>query len=329
MAMAIQNVGVPREFIFRRMHSLMGFWFLLFLMEHLFTNSQVALFFTSQELWFVKSVDFLGNLPYLHVIEVVLLGVPIVYHAAWGVYYMFSGRSNAFVSDGSTPLIKSGRNKAYTLQRMSAWVLLVGIILHVVQMRFLDYPYKYQKTYYSRLEMDPGLYQVADRLGVDLYDNGAIGKERAKLQLLTQKIKLVENRRAEKMAENRGEYDSEMGAIYESLQHYAFLKEHVKGLESRKLSDTQVMCVSKSFGTVELLNVRETFQSVWMCIFYTVFVLAAVFHGFNGLWTFLITWGIILSKKSQSQGVTVCIGLMFILGVLGMMAIWGSYFLGG
>ena len=330
MAMAIQSIKVPNEFLFRRLHSLMGFWFLLFLMEHLFTNSQMALFFTNGELWFVRSVDFLRNLPYIHLIEIFLLGVPIAYHAIWGVMYMLKGKFNAIQSDGSTPLIKTGRNRAYTLQRISAWVLLIGIVLHVVQMRVLAYPAKYQKQFYLPIKLDSGLYPLANRLGVDLYSEGAIVKEKGKLAEIDHKIKLIEARlqeRGETQA-NTGEYDEEMGMISQSLQKNQFLKDHLKGLESKQLKSGQVMTVSKSFGNLELLSVRETFRNPFMCAFYTLFVLAAVFHGFNGLWTFLITWGVILSKKSQSQGVTVCIGLMFVIGLLGMLSIWGTYFLG-
>ncbi len=330
MTMAIQSMKVPREFLFRRIHSLMGFWFLIFLMEHLFTNSQMALFFTNGDLWFVRSVDFLRNLPYLNVIEIGLLGIPIAYHAIWGVMYMLKSKSNAFKSDGSTPLVKSGRNRAYTVQRMSAWVLLIGIVLHVAQMRIFDYPYKYQTSFYLPVELDPGLYGLANRLGVELYNSDSIEIERGKLTQLEQKIQLVESRlqeRKEALAKT-GEYDPEMGMIYQSLQKNDFLKEHVKGLESRKLKEHQVMAVSKSFGNLELIGVRETFRNPWMCVFYTIFVLAAVFHGFNGLWTFLITWGIILSGKAQSRSVTFCVGLMFVLGLLGMMSIWGTYFLG-
>ncbi len=328
--MAIQTIKVPREFVFRRIHSLMGFWFLIFLMEHLFTNSQVALFFTNGDLWFVRSVDFLRNLPYLHFIEIFLLGVPILYHAIWGVMYMFTSKSNVFFSNGSKPVIKAGRNVAYTMQRMSAWVLLIGIILHVAQMRVFDYPHKYQNNYYLPITVDSGLYSQANRLGVELYNAASIQKEEEKLLLLEEKMKLVENRLHEKQVESTksDEYDAEMGMIYQSIEKYEALKAHVTGLESRALKESKVMAVSKSFGNLELLSVRETFRNPFICILYTIFVLAAVFHGFNGLWTFLITWGIILSGKAQSKAVSVCVGLMFVLGLLGMLSIWGTYILG-
>lgn len=328
--MAIQTVKVPKEFIFRRVHSLMGFWFLIFLMEHLFTNSQVALFFKSGDLWFVRSVDFLRNLPYLHAIEIFLLGVPILYHAVWGVMYMFSSKLNAFFSKGNTSLIKTGRNRAYYFQRMSAWVILVGIILHVGQMRVFNYPYKYQNQFYLPISVDPGLYSLANRLHVELYNPDLIHNQQENLSLFEEKMRLVQSRLKEKEAENlkTDEYDAEMGMIYQSVEKYEALKAHVAGLESRNLKQSEVMAVSKSFGNLELLSVRETFRNPFICLLYTVFVLAAVFHGFNGLWTFLITWGIILSGKAQSKAVSVCVGLMFVLGLLGMLSIWGTYILG-
>ena len=327
---------VPREFVYKRLHSLMGLWFLIFLIEHLFTNSQVALFFGNNGIWFVNTVDWLRNIPYLQAIEVGLLGIPILYHAGFGIYYSFSSRSNSRSSSGAKPALKYGRNIAYTWQRITAWILLIGIVLHVVQMRFIDYPYKYrwsdQVRYYARLKVDPLLYSVADRLNVKLYDQNAIAHEKEEYAKLGHKISLVEARKKELLQETRehqtGEvYNSEMDNVYQSLQKYELLREHIRGLEKRTIQEKQVIAVSQSFGALELLNVREAFQSVTMCVLYTLFVFAAVFHGFNGLWTFLITWGLILSRQSQSSMKNFSLGLMFIFGCLGLMAIWGTFFL--
>lgn len=313
----------------------MGLWFLIFLVEHLFTNSQAALFFGDDGFWFVRSVDFLKNIPYLPVVEIVLLGIPIVYHAVWGIYYMVSSKSNAYLSDGSTPLLKHKRNRAYSWHRYTAWVLLFGIVAHVVQMRVLDYPYKFKQAgkpyYYVKLTVDPGLYPVADRLGVKLFDRKSIMREKNRLLKQEYKMGMVKDRileiEGEAFPENVGEYNSELDNSYQSLQGFEALQDHIKGLESRKLKDNEVMAVSTSFGSLELLSVRQTFQSIPMCIFYTIFVAAAVFHGFNGLWTFLITWGLILSRKAHARMATFCLGLMFVVGFLGMMSIWGTYFI--
>lgn len=333
------NVGVqevPRTFEWRRLHSLMGLWFLIFLTEHLFTNSQVALFFGNDALWFVRSVNFLQNIPYLQVVECVLLGIPILYHAVWGIWYMVSSKPNSFPNDGSKPKMNYSRSHAYTWQRLSSWVILVGIILHVVQMRFIDYPYKYRfgnsAQFYVKLDVDPGLYAVADRLGVKLYDEKMIELEKNAFATMNHKILMVQERLDElkvssEKAGEEFEYSSETDNAYQTLQRYELQREHIRGLESRKLSGTQVMAVSKNFGNLELLNVRQTFQSLTMCVLYSIFVLAAVFHGFNGLWTFLITWGVILSRKAHSTTSNFCTGLMFIVGLLGFMSIWGTFFL--
>ena len=74
-----------------------------------------------------------------------------------------------------------------------------------------------------------------------------------------------------------------------------------------------------------LLMVRDTFKSPLMACLYTIFVLAAAFHALNGVWTALITWGAILSYRSQvALRPLIWIG-MALLVFLGMAAIWGSY----
>ena len=168
--------------MWRRIHSLMGLWFLIFLTEHLFTNSQVALFLGNDGIWFIRSVDWLHNIPYLQAVEVGLLGVPILYHSCLGVYYMFTSKSNSRRGNGTKPVMKYQRNRSYTWQRYSAWILLIGIVLHVIQMRFFDFPNKYrfgnEVKYYSKLCVDPQLYEIADRLDVSLYNLRAIEREK-------------------------------------------------------------------------------------------------------------------------------------------------------
>ena len=337
MTQAIHSTITPRAFIWRRIHSLTGLWFLIFLCEHLLTNSQSMMFFTVHAPWFVNSVNFLRNIPYIKAVEITLLGVPILLHAGIGIRLLFTGRLNTTPTDGATPYLRYGRNHAYSWQRVSAVVLLVGLILHVVDMRFLDYPYQYvvndQNQYYNTYHFDPGLYSVANQLRVQLYDAQGIDYEKQKLRSMREREILLREHleNLEKKAWRLGEeneYQQEINTAYRSLSDYQAQTDHVRGLESRTLKEGYVMGVSPSFGALELLNVRERFQSLSWCVLYTIFVLAAVFHGGNGLWTFLITWGLLLSKKSQSNMVHFCTGLIFLLGVFGMMSIWGTFLLG-
>ena len=59
--------------------------------------------------------------------------------------------------------------------------------------------------------------------------------------------------------------------------------------------------MAKDFGTASVLAVRDTFKDPLYVGLYTIFVLAACFHGFNGLWTFCITWGVVLKVAAQQR----------------------------
>ena len=103
MLTASKAPPIPRAYIWRRVHSLFGLWLAIFLLEHLLTNSQAALFFGDSGHGFIYFVNILKNLPYLPVIEVTLLGIPILMHGIWGVKYILQGKANSFKSDGSKP----------------------------------------------------------------------------------------------------------------------------------------------------------------------------------------------------------------------------------
>lgn len=256
---------MERAFISRRIHSLFGLWIVIFLCEHLLTNSQAGLMESENWAGFVRAVNFLHNLPYLHVIEVVLLGVPILLHAVWGLQYIFASKGNAHPTAGSGPAMGGERrNRAYSLQRWSSWILLIGLVLHVGYMRFYRYPDREivgsQTSYYVKVNDEQGL--------------GALSKR--------------------------------LDFTYE-----------VKG--------DGVIAKCDTFGTATLLTVRDAFHSPIKCVLYSIFVLAACFHGFNGLWTFCITWGVVIRMRSQRQVLNVCYAVGLLLLFLGFASIWGSY----
>lgn len=266
---------IPKAFIWRRIHSLTGLWLVLFLIEHLFTNSQAALYFGDDGSGFIRAVNFLKGLPYLQVIEVTLLGIPFLVHGWWGIKYLHTAKYNSFATDGTAPSLPDyPRNRAYTWQRLTSWILLIGVIAHVIQMRFIDYPdatHIDNKQYYTvRLTLDEGLPALADRLNVKL--------------------------------------TSDPNSNSESKQQ-------------------QISALSPDFGTAVLLMVRDTFKSPLMIFLYTIFVLAATFHAFNGLWTFMITWGITLTANSQRLMRKCAVTLMVLLSFLGLAAIWTTYWI--
>lgn len=254
---------IPKAFIWRRIHSLTGLWFTLFLIEHLFVNSQAALLIGDDGNGFVRAVNAIRDLPFLPIIEIFLLGVPFLIHAIWGIKYLFTGEMNSFSTDGTTPsLPQYPRNHTYTWQRITSWILLAGIIAHVIHMRFIEYPQESNKVYSIEITPDKGLETLSKRLGFQ----------------------------------------------YEG-------------------SEDKVIAHTNNFGTAELLMVRNTFKSPLMIFLYTILVLAACFHGFNGLWTFMIKWGITLTARSQQLMRRIAVFLMCLISLLGLAAIWGTYWI--
>ena len=327
---------IPKAFIWRRLHSLMGLWFVLFLMEHLLTNSQAALWLGDSGKGFVDMVNALHNLPYLEVIEVTLIGAPILLHAVLGVKYLFTGKFNSGKSDGSTPSISLPRNRAYTWQRITSWILLFLLVFHVVKFRFVEYPENIpiagEMHYGVRVSVDDGLYTVADRLHAKLYDKAAIAAEIEKFESRKAESTLIEM--ADKMKQEEDlswegpaaqDYSHQKAVISTSAQHYSESASFVAALEKVHLKQGEVLAVSKDFGTATLFSVRDTFKSPIYIGLYTIFVLAACFHACNGFWTFLITWGWILKMSAQRAWTTVAVVMMAILMFLGLAAVWGTY----
>jgi len=314
MAYSYPAPPIPSAFIWRRAHSLTGLWLVIFLIEHLFTNSQAALFIGDDGKGFVNAVNFLKNLPYLPVIEIVLLGIPFLVHGIWGIQYLFTAQYNSFPGDESSPrLTQYPRNHAYTWQRITSWVLLVGIVLHVIQMRFIDYPTSAQidsqQFYINRVEADDGLTTLSKRLGFQVYNQENIQEMKQKI-LAQPHVEIRHDSKPEELV---------LAQQYQQKQGW------IEAIEKWPLKEHQRIAVSPSFGVAELLIVRDTFKSPMMILLYTGLVLAACFHAFNGLWTFMITWGITLTARSQHLMRLLATGLMVLVTFLGLAAIWGTY----
>lgn len=320
---------IPKAFVWRRLHSLAGFWFLLFLIEHLLTNSQAALLLGDNAQGFINMVNGIHNLPYLEAIEIFLLGVPIALHAVLGVKYLLTSKFNSVKTNGSAPsLPEYGRNRAYTWQRLTSWILLIGIILHVTKFRFIDYPDELNQGedsyYFIPVTIDQGLYTVAARLGVKLYSEDQILKERKEIEDRQDEQALVA---VSKTLPQTNTYDSQQQMILTSAQAYRQKLQWVEVLEKQKIGPSELVAVTKDFGTASLLTVRDTFKHPIYVGLYTIFVLAACFHGFNGLWTFCLTWGVILRVAGQKKVLRFAWGLMILVTFLGLAAIWGTYWL--
>lgn len=313
--MATRSSSLPRAFIWRRLHSLTGLWLVGFLILHLLANSQAALWVGDDASGFVKTVNGIHDLPYLYAIEILFIAIPFLIHSIWGIEYFFTSKFNALKTDGTTPsLPEYPRNHAYTWERITAWILLVGIVAHVIHMRFLEEPVSAQKGtdkyYMVRVGMDPGLYPLSARLGFELYDSSQIQQQK-KLYLSQQHPSFLDPS------------PQELIELQQDRQERAWLA----ALEKRPLREGEAIAVSKSYGMAELLMVRETFKQPVMLILYTVLVISSCFHAFNGFWTFLITWGVTLSVRAQRAARRLSTVLMLLITFLGLAAIWGTYWI--
>jgi succinate dehydrogenase / fumarate reductase, cytochrome b subunit len=309
------GTSVPRAFFWRRIHSLTGIFLVLFLIEHLLTNSQAALFIGDDGLGFVRMVTLIHNFPYLPLIEIGLLGVPIVLHAVWGIVYLRQATFNSFPTDGSRPsLPEYGRNRAYTWQRITSWILLFAIAAHVLQMRFISQPSSAtvdgQHYYMVRLEEDAGLYPISKRLNFRLYNQAAIEAQ----------VKMAPGLQDT----GRGVGD---GPTLVERQKLAERLGFIQALEAKPLKEGQIIAVTHDFATAMLMVIRDTFKSPLMQVLYTLFVLSASFHAFNGLWTFLISWGVTLTERSRRILLVFANGMMVLVALLGLAAIWGTYWI--
>lgn len=296
----------PSPFVWRRLHSIAGLFLVIFLIFHLLTNSQAALWIGKDGLGFIHEVNLIQNLPYLFVIESVLLGIPFIIHGVLGVWYALSSSPNSWGTDGSTPHLNYERNHAYTWQRITSWVLLFAIAAHVIQMRFYNYPSSAQlgaeRFYMQRIEDDAGLITLAARLDFDVYTQKQIEKVKAEgIKFPETTSSLLQKQQKEQQ------------------------KEWLNAIESRPLKVNQVVAVTKDFGTATLLLVRDTFKSPIMVFLYSIFVIFTCFHAFNGVWTALIKWGITLNEPIRRIAWYVCFSLMILVSFLGLSAIWGTF----
>lgn len=276
MTTSIFNKKVPRAFITRRLHSLLGLWLAIYLFEHLLINSQAALYFYDNGASFIAMVNKIHQMPYLKVIEITVLGLPFLLHGLWGISYLRTAKLNSFSTDGSTPALQGySKNRAFSWQRITSWILLVGIIAHVVHMRFIENPQPITKggetSYFLVQKESPTLYKMKDKLHLIFYDQSII--------------------------------------------------------PDHPLKKGELLVESPSAGVAFLLVVRESFTNPLIVILYSILVISACYHGYNGLWTAMLTWGVVVSVAAQRRLRLVTLFLMLLIMSFGLFAAWGSYFL--
>ena len=120
------RAGEGHSFLWRKLHSLSGIVPIgAFLVEHIVSNF---------ETWngpaaYGKQVLFLNSLPLVRVLEWVFIFIPLAFHALYGVFIAFRGRSNVNVYPWAG-------NFGYLMQRVTGIIALAYIIQHVWRQRF-------------------------------------------------------------------------------------------------------------------------------------------------------------------------------------------------
>lgn len=315
---------MKREFLMRRLHSLAGIAFLLFLVEHLFTNSQATLFLGDDGKGFIDQVNWIHSLPYLQVIEFSFIGLPLALHVWFGIERIHMAKINSIPSDGTAPSLPLNRNIAFTWQRITSVLLIVGIGVHVYYMRFVKQPenvtYGVHNHFFVKLGVDSGLYTVAPRLDLMLFDKKMIDDAEAHLNEQS-----IQNPKGALF--NAPFYNRQLADTVKEERSLELEKELFHTMKGLNPAKNQVVAHTTSFGTAILMMLRDTYKSVWMCVLYSFFVVIACFHACNGLWTFAITWGVTLSERSRVVVRLFSNLLMTLLIFFGMACIWGVYWI--
>ncbi|WP_413363006.1 succinate dehydrogenase cytochrome b558 subunit [Lysinibacillus sp. 3P01SB] len=80
--------------------------------------------------------------------------------------------------------------------------------------------------------------------------------------------------------------------------------------------------VQKALGAeVDFNMMAEIVDNPWMLGFYIVGILSATFHLANGIWSFLVSWGITQSPSSQRVATFITMAIFVILSIMGVVAI--------
>jgi succinate dehydrogenase / fumarate reductase cytochrome b subunit len=115
------------DFLFRRIHSLTGLIPIgVFLLEHIFSFSQVI----AGPAAFNTTVAALQSMPFLVPIEITVIIIPIIFHAAYGLYIVYLAKNN--------PLSYSYlHNWLFYWQRVTAIITTVFLFWHVWTLRIM------------------------------------------------------------------------------------------------------------------------------------------------------------------------------------------------
>ena len=117
------RTGQGYSFLWRKLHSLSGIVPIgAFLIEHILSNFEALKGPTA----YAAQVKFLNALPLVRVLEWTFIFLPIAYHALYGLYIWFRGKSNVVYYPWAG-------NWMYVAQRWTGLIATAYIIQHVLR----------------------------------------------------------------------------------------------------------------------------------------------------------------------------------------------------
>ncbi len=144
------ELKVSPHFWLKRLHSLSGIFPIgAFLLEHMFSNS----FIVRGPEAYNNQIHFLSTLPYVIWIEIFFIYIPILYHAFYGFYVMFTGKNNL-------AWYPYPRNILYSLQRWTGILTFIYVLYHAYHTRFVNLLYGTEVSYarMAQLMSDPRIF---------------------------------------------------------------------------------------------------------------------------------------------------------------------------
>lgn len=145
------------EFLWRRLHSLLGIIPVgLFLTMHLFINFSA----TNGVESYNNASGFMEKIPFLLIVEWVVIYIPIMFHAFYGLYIAFTATPN-------TKRFGTFRNWMFVLQRFTGVFLVIFIAWHIFQTRV-------QKALGSEVDFDMMAEIVANPIMLGFYILGIV-----------------------------------------------------------------------------------------------------------------------------------------------------------
>ena len=119
-------IRLSKTFVLRKLHQLSGIVPLgAFLLEHLYTNSKAMV----SPAKFNEAVVDLQAIPFIVLIEITFIFIPLIYHAVYGLVITAEARPNNLH-------YPYARNWFYTIQRITGIILFFFILFHVLNFRF-------------------------------------------------------------------------------------------------------------------------------------------------------------------------------------------------